>query len=353
MLTLCALDAPRSSVFVQLLVVACVLLKPWQNFDAGPAFWIKAASRLHRAAPFGKTRFLPTPKTSHATGIRRQLHDRQPLRHPSRPRLASLHEDHPPLRPHVVQRDKNILDYASRGARDVIKIQTAYEPTLHFPPPAAGPTPTATASLLHRHALRRPRPDPQPPLARVRLRRRRLRQHQLLGPRLQPDAFKAIFRHGELYRDDYRNAIWRSRINLSFLTHSNQDEFVHKSFEIAGCGGFLLAERSAGHLQRFKEDEEAVFFSTLRRTRRKDPPLPPRRGRQRSTSPRRQPPRRSRRLPQRPAGLIIAINRLSGSVKSIVSESADVEAPDCSFRPYIFRKFSISFFPFVVSTLSG
>jgi spore maturation protein CgeB len=80
---------------------------------------------------------------------------------------------------------------------------------------------------------------------------------------MQPDVFKATFRDGELYRDDYRNAIWRSRINLSFLTHSNQDEFVHKSFEIAGCGGFLLAERSAGHLQRFKEDEEAVFFSSF------------------------------------------------------------------------------------------
>src|SRR3984885_13139053 len=35
---------------------------------------------------------------------------------------------------HVVQRDKNILDYRERGARDVIKIQTAYEPTIHFPP---------------------------------------------------------------------------------------------------------------------------------------------------------------------------------------------------------------------------
>ena len=50
---------------------------------------------------------------------------------------------------------------------------------------------------------------------------------------------------------------------MSFLTHSNQDEFVHKSFEIAGCQGFLLAERSEGHLQRFREDEEAVFFSTF------------------------------------------------------------------------------------------
>jgi len=38
---------------------------------------------------------------------------------------------------------------------------------------------------------------------------------------------------------------------------------VHKSFEIAGCGGFLLAERSEGHSQRFIEDEEAVFFSDI------------------------------------------------------------------------------------------
>src|SRR5258708_34267489 len=36
---------------------------------------------------------------------------------------------------HVVQRDKNIADYRNRGARDVIKIQTAYEPTIHYPPP--------------------------------------------------------------------------------------------------------------------------------------------------------------------------------------------------------------------------
>ena len=36
---------------------------------------------------------------------------------------------------HVTQRDRNVLDYKARGARDVVKIQTAYEPTIHFPPP--------------------------------------------------------------------------------------------------------------------------------------------------------------------------------------------------------------------------
>ena len=77
---------------------------------------------------------------------------------------------------------------------------------------------------------------------------------------LSPEQYRALYREGELTGAQYREAIWRSKINLSFLTHSNQDEFAHKSFEIAACGGFLLLERSPGHKERFLEDEEAVFF---------------------------------------------------------------------------------------------
>ncbi len=163
---------------------------------------------------------------------------------------------------HVVQRDKNIADYTVRGARDVIKIQTAYEPTLHFPPP-----PTWSNADCNRDVSFIGTPYDN----RAEILGRLWREcglsvavsgsAKLWGRAMQPDVFKATFRTGELYRTEYREAIWRSRINLSFLTHSNQDEFVHKSFEIAGCGGFLLAERSAGHLQRFKEDKEAVFFT--------------------------------------------------------------------------------------------
>jgi hypothetical protein len=165
---------------------------------------------------------------------------------------------------HVVQRDKNILDYTSRGARDVIKIQTAYEPTLHYPPPPGWSDADRDRQVSF---IGTPYDDRAQTLGRL------WREcgffvavsgsAKLWSRAMQPDVFRATFRDGELYRDDYRSAIWRSRINLSFLTHSNQDEFVHKSFEIAGCGGFLLAERSPGHSQRFKEDEEAVFFSTF------------------------------------------------------------------------------------------
>jgi spore maturation protein CgeB len=163
---------------------------------------------------------------------------------------------------HVVQRDKNILDYTSRGARDVIKIQTAYEPTLHFSPPAGWSDADRNRDVSFIGTPYDNRAD-----TLVRLSSECALPVAISGnPRqwgraLSAENLQTLFREGELYQQQYREAIWRSRINLSFITHSNQDEFVHKSFEIAGCAGFLLAERSEGHMQRFREDEEAVFFS--------------------------------------------------------------------------------------------
>jgi spore maturation protein CgeB len=156
---------------------------------------------------------------------------------------------------HIVQRDKNILDYRQRGARDVIKIQTAYEPTIHFPPPPGWSDANRDREVSF---IGTPYDDRAQTLTKLS----ELNEFQVAisGNRrswqraLDPVAFDRLYREGELYQQQYREAIWRSKINLSFLTHSNQDEFVHKSFEIAACGGFL---------QRFREDEEAVFFSSF------------------------------------------------------------------------------------------
>jgi spore maturation protein CgeB len=165
---------------------------------------------------------------------------------------------------HVVQRDRNIADYRSHGARDVIKIQTAYEPTIHYPP-----APGWSDKDRNREVSFVGTPYDDRAETLNKLSQAGEFQVAISGPHrawqraLPAEAFARLYREGELFQQQYREAIWRSRINLSFLTHSNQDEFVHKSFEIAGCGGFLLAERSEGHLQRFREDEEAVFFSTF------------------------------------------------------------------------------------------
>lgn len=69
---------------------------------------------------------------------------------------------------------------------------------------------------------------------------------------------------GEYLVDEkYRRGIWRSKINLSFVTESNEDDIAHKAVEIAACGGFLLAVRTVGHQALFEEDREAVFFSSV------------------------------------------------------------------------------------------
>jgi len=165
---------------------------------------------------------------------------------------------------HVVQRDSNIADYTARGGRNVLKVQTAYEPTIHYPPPPGWSDANRDREVSF---IGTPYDDRAGFLTRlwkdfglpVTI------SGGLVWKRhLTAEAVAALYRgQGELFRDEYREGIWRSKINLSFLTHSNQDEFTHKSFEIAACEGFLLAERSAGHLERFVEDEEAVFFSDI------------------------------------------------------------------------------------------
>lgn len=169
---------------------------------------------------------------------------------------------------HVVQRDKNLTDYRERGAKDVIKIQTAYEPTLQFPPPEGWSDKDRNRGVsfvgtpYDNRAEVLTKLGEEFPVV--------ISGHEGVWRRaLGEEAFGRLYREGEIFLERYREAIWRSKINLSFLTHSNQDEFAHKSFEIAACGGFLLAERSEGHKQRFVEDEEAVFFGDLEECRTK------------------------------------------------------------------------------------
>jgi spore maturation protein CgeB len=161
---------------------------------------------------------------------------------------------------HCTQRDVNMVSYREAGARDVMKIQTAYEPTMQFPadPPYADAQRDRGVSFIGTSYDDRAQ-------TLLRLHAKGLPVVISGGPqhwrRPLGSLYDTLYREGELYRERYREAIWRSKINLSFLTHGNQDEFVHKSFEIAACGGFLMAERSPGHSERFVEDEEAVFFT--------------------------------------------------------------------------------------------
>ncbi|MFH1118143.1 MAG: glycosyltransferase [Pseudomonadota bacterium] len=62
--------------------------------------------------------------------------------------------------------------------------------------------------------------------------------------------------------DDYAKALCGARMCLCFLSRLNRDTFTRRCFEIPACGRLLLCERTPDLQALFKEDEEAVFFSS-------------------------------------------------------------------------------------------
>lgn len=71
-----------------------------------------------------------------------------------------------------------------------------------------------------------------------------------------------IVKNKPIYAEEYVKAINATKINLCFLRKINRDEVTSRSVEIPACGGFMLGERTARHLESFEEGKEAEFFNS-------------------------------------------------------------------------------------------
>jgi spore maturation protein CgeB len=67
----------------------------------------------------------------------------------------------------------------------------------------------------------------------------------------------------EAHGDDYAKALCGARMCLCFLSRLNRDTYTRRCFEIPASGSLLLSERTADLQWFFREDEEAVFFSSV------------------------------------------------------------------------------------------
>lgn len=62
--------------------------------------------------------------------------------------------------------------------------------------------------------------------------------------------------------EDYAKAIQYSKVSLGLLSKGNRDLTTQRSFEIPHLGGVLCAERTSEHTELYRENEEAVFWTS-------------------------------------------------------------------------------------------
>ena len=161
---------------------------------------------------------------------------------------------------HCLFRNVDVERYAAWGL-PAIKIALSYDPLQHYPPPAGWSDADRDRELAYTGSPLEHRPEFLRALGE---------KHGLpvsvAGPRWDkawPEALQRRFVFGGMMKGGaYREAMWRSKINMAFVTKMNEEDVAHKSFEITACAQFLLAERSAGHRQAFEEDREAVFYGS-------------------------------------------------------------------------------------------
>ncbi len=161
---------------------------------------------------------------------------------------------------HCLFRSVDVKRYADWGL-PAIKIALSYDPLQHYPPPAGWGDANRDRKLAYTGSPLEHRPEFLLALAE---------KHGLpvsvAGPRWDkvwpPELQRSSVLGGMMKGGAYREAMWRSKINMAFVTHMNEEDVAHKSFEITACGQFLLAERSPGHQEAFEEDREAVFYGS-------------------------------------------------------------------------------------------
>jgi spore maturation protein CgeB len=164
---------------------------------------------------------------------------------------------------HCVPRTADVARYRSWGV-PFVKVLLSFEPSVHYPPPE-----TWCETDRSRQVSFIGTPYEERPAFLTRLVVDGKLPVVISGTRflwkrlLRRDIFERCFAEGELLDDAYREGIWRSKINLSFITRLNEEDIAHKAVEIAACQGFLLAIRTPGHQEIFEEDREAVFFSSV------------------------------------------------------------------------------------------
>ncbi len=161
---------------------------------------------------------------------------------------------------HVTTKSYNVNELKDIGAKDVLFVNNAYNPSIHKPTKLSkGELEFYSSDISFVGTVENERAE--------------------IINKLLNDGFKVSvwgdnwqksldvnhanlkLRKGWFPDEEYVKIISGSKINLGFLRKENRDLQTTRSVEIPACKGFLLAERTNEHMKLFEENNEAVFFS--------------------------------------------------------------------------------------------
>ncbi|MGQ9682048.1 MAG: CgeB family protein [Anaerolineae bacterium] len=167
---------------------------------------------------------------------------------------------------HLAYRHRNLREFVALGAREVHLMRSYYVPDLHHP-----------ITLSHEdHALYGAQavfvghyePDGRWQHLRALL-DAGVDLHVFGGNWPSPHALPELVRlprHCVPIRpvvgEEYLKALCGAQLALNFLSRRNRDTYTRRCFEITACGRLLLSERTEDLLTLFREDVEAVYFSS-------------------------------------------------------------------------------------------
>ena len=169
----------------------------------------------------------------------------------------------------VVLRDSNVPEAIAAGAHDVLRVYMSADEIAHAPRQLTEEKRSKWSSEVA--FIGTWMPERGPFMARLIELGVPL---SIYGCRWQkaPEwpMLRAAWRGIGMYTDDeYAAAIQCAKVNLGLLSKGNRDLSTTRSFEIPSLGGVLCAERTPEHIKLYRENVEAVFWSSPEECARK------------------------------------------------------------------------------------
>jgi spore maturation protein CgeB len=162
----------------------------------------------------------------------------------------------------VVVRDCNVPEALARGARNVLRVHRSADEIAHAPTKVSEQERRTWASEVVFVGTWMPERGPfltrliqlGVPLSIYGGRWQKAPEWDILRPCWRGPALEK--------EEDYAMAIQCAKVSLGLLSKGNRDLTTQRSFEIPHLSGVLCAERTPEHTQLYRENEEAVFWSS-------------------------------------------------------------------------------------------